>query len=141
MRITSHHTSFLLVAAVALLSFVSRDIGRPAAVTAPSGKLQEVIKALKSGNAEQLSKYFDSYVDLTLPEKRVITYSRRQAIMVLSDFFETYKVKSFSPQPVTGAGSSDYCIGTLQTSGGAFRTTLFIATEGDRTMIREINFH
>jgi hypothetical protein len=134
-----HHTFSFLVAGAMLFSFTSQGIDHPIAPSAPSDKLAEVVNALKSGNAEQLSKYFDSYVDLTLPDKRVESYSKRQATMVLSDFFETNKVKSFSMQTLGNGETNNYCVGTLRTAGGIFQATLFIRKEGDHPMIKEIN--
>jgi hypothetical protein len=135
-----HHTFFFIAAGMALFSFTSQGLYHPVpAPSAPSGKLVEVISALKSGNAEQLSKYFDSYVDLTLPDKRVESYSKRQATMVLSDFFETYKVRNFAMETQGDGETTNYCVGTLQTAGGIFHTTLFIRKGGDHPMIKEIN--
>ncbi|HLF46791.1 MAG TPA: DUF4783 domain-containing protein, partial [Chitinophagaceae bacterium] len=53
--------------------------------TAQSG-IDEVISALKSGNAAGLAKYFDNYVDITMPEKSN-NYSKSQAEIILKDFF------------------------------------------------------
>jgi|GEM_PF-520479 hypothetical protein len=109
---------------------------RPPVVT---DKLSAVVTAFQAGNVEELSRYFDTYVDLTLPDKRVGSCSRSQAKMVLRDFFETYKVKSFNIQ-VKGEGeSTGYCIGTLQTASGNFRTTLFVRQEGEQSLLKEIN--
>ncbi|TDX00102.1 DUF4783 domain-containing protein [Dinghuibacter silviterrae] len=110
----------------------------PAVVDSPD-RLGGVVNALQSGNAEELSRYFDSYVDLTLPDKRVGSYSKSQAKMVLRDFFDTYKVKGFNVQVKGETENPSYCIGTLQTRGGDFRTTLFIRQEGEQTLIKEIN--
>jgi hypothetical protein len=136
---TFHHTLFLFVAGATLLSFTAQGIHRPAVPEAPTDRLTEVINALKSGNAEQLSKYFGSYVDVTLPDKKVVCYSKKQAVMVLSDFFETYKVKNFSMQTRGDGETAKYCTGTLQTAGGIFQTTMFIRKDGDLPMIKEIN--
>jgi len=130
----------MLIVASVLFSFAYRPIDRRALVSAaPADRLVDVVNALKAGNAEQLSKYFDSYIDLTLPDKRVISYSRSQAKMVLGAFFDTYRVKSFNMQTRGGGDKDNYCIGTLQTSGGSFRTMLFIKQEGNLPMIKEIN--
>lgn len=97
----------------------------------------EVINALKSGNAEQLAKYFDTYVDITLPDKKGSSYSKSQAMMVMRDFFGTYKVKSFEVQ-FQGGEKSNYFVGTLQTGNGNFRTTVFVQQKGDKSLVKEI---
>jgi len=117
------------------LSPVTETVSRPEA----ADRLTPVVSALQTGNAEALSHYFDSYVDLTLPDKPVGSCSKSQARMVLRDFFETYKVKGFQVQ--NAAGNKDnpgYCVGTLQTLGGNFRTSLFIRQDGETPVIKEI---
>ena len=121
-----------------LLSFTGKEIHRSAASNGPADKIGAVASALNAGNAEGLSRYFDSYVDLTLPDKRVVSYSKRQAMMVLSDFFDTNKVQRFSILTQNNAETANYCVGTLQTSGGTFQATIVIRREGDRTTIKEI---
>ena len=46
----------------------------------------EVVKAIKSGNSAEVSKFFDNTVEITLPEKSN-SYSKSQAELVLRDFF------------------------------------------------------
>ena len=58
-------------------------------------EMDSVVIALKSGNATLLSRFFDSRVDIILPEKSD-NYSRSQAEMILKDFFSNNGgVKSF----------------------------------------------
>jgi hypothetical protein len=113
--------------------------GDVAASSSNADRLGGVVSALQSGNAEGLSQYFDSYVELTLPDKRVGSCSKSQAKMVLRDFFDTYKVKGFNIQSKGDGANPGYCMGTLRTNGGDFRTALFIRQEGEQTLIKEIN--
>ncbi|HWC53267.1 MAG TPA: DUF4783 domain-containing protein, partial [Chitinophagaceae bacterium] len=53
-----------------------------------------VIGALRSGNAEELSKYFDDNVELTLPDKSD-NYSKAQAVLIMRDFFNNNNVTNF----------------------------------------------
>jgi hypothetical protein len=101
-------------------------------------RLGPVVSALQTGNAEALSHYFDAYVDLTLPDKPVGSCSKSQARMVLRDFFDTYRVKGFLVQNAVIKDNPGYCIGTLQTYGGNFRTSLFIRQDGETPVIKEI---
>ena len=101
-------------------------------------KLDGVLTALTNGNAEELSKYFDSYVDLSLPDRPGSSYSRIQAKMVLRDFFDTYHVKRFSLQNGTSS-SSNYCVGTLETAGGKFKASMYIRRDGTQPLIREFD--
>jgi hypothetical protein len=108
-------------------------------VVSSADKLQPVVNALQTGNAEELSRYFDSYVELTLPDRQVGSCSKSQAKMVLRDFFDTYRVKGFYMQAKVNAINPGYCTGTLRTSAGNFPTTLFIRQEGEQALIKEIS--
>src|SRR5205823_1385917 len=79
--------------------------------------IDEVISAMKTGNANQLSKYFDNTVEITLPDKSN-SYSKSQAELVLKDFFNTSMVKDFEVLHKGDNAGSQYCIGTLQTRNG-----------------------
>lgn len=39
--------------------------------------IEEVVAALRSGNAAQVAKFFDNTVDITLPEKAALTAGPR----------------------------------------------------------------
>lgn len=106
--------------------------------TSTSG-LDEVIQALNSGNANAMSKYFDETIDISLPQKSD-TYSKAQALLILKDFFNNAGVKSFEVKH-KGDNSSDlFCIGTLHTKSGNYRTTFFMQKKGDKQVVKEIRF-
>src|SRR6478672_6381685 len=54
----------------------------------------EVVNALRNGNATELSKYVDNNVELSMPSK-TDNYSRQQAAVILQDFFSNNGVKDF----------------------------------------------
>jgi len=101
--------------------------------------LDAVVTAIRSGNVNQLSSFFDSRVDISLPDK-ADTYSRAQAEMVLSDFFNTNSVLNFKIAQQGESGGNSYCTGTLFTRSGNFRTTMFFRQKGDRHILQEIRF-
>jgi hypothetical protein len=68
------------------------------------------------------------------------TYSRSQAEMVLKDFFSTNGVKSFEVLHKGENGGSQYCIGTLNTRNGLYRTTVFMKQKADRLVLQELRF-
>ena len=51
----------------------------------PISGLDDVISALRSGNAAEVGKYVDENVELSLPDKSD-NYSKAQAVMILKDF-------------------------------------------------------
>ena len=49
--------------------------------------MDDVIGALRSGNASQMAKYLDDNIEIALPSKSD-TYSRSQAVVILQDVFQ-----------------------------------------------------
>jgi antitoxin component YwqK of YwqJK toxin-antitoxin module len=105
----------------------------------PIAGLDDVINALKTGNAQELSKYIDDNVEISLPDKSD-NYSRTQAVMVLKDFFNNNDVTGFDVQFKGENGGGQYCIGNLKTKSGVYRTTVFMKSKDGRQLIKEIRF-
>ena len=101
--------------------------------------LDAVIGALRSGNAQELSKYIDEKVEISLPDKSD-SYSKSQAVMVLKDFFQNNGVTGFEVQHKGENGESKFCIGKLQTKSGSYRTTVFMKTKEGKQLVKEIRF-
>ena len=101
--------------------------------------IDEVIAAMKTGNASQVAKYFDNNVEISMPDKSN-SYSKSQAELVLKDFFSSNPVKSFEIIHKGENAGSQYCIGTLQTKNGAYRTTIFMKQKGDGQVLQELRF-
>ncbi len=101
--------------------------------------IDEVVAAMKSGNSMMLAKYFDSSVEISMPDKSN-SYSKSQAELVLKDFFSSNPVKSFEIIHKGESAGSQFCIGTLQTKNGAFRTTIFMKQKGDMQVLQELRF-
>lgn len=120
-------TSLLVASLVMFSSFVQKS------------NIDEVIGALRSGNADELSKYFDDNVELTLPDKSD-SYSKAQALQILKDFFTNNNVKTFDVKHKGDNGNGQFCIGTLQTKSGNFRTTVFMKMKGDKELVKNIRF-
>jgi len=119
--------SLLLTSVIALSSFVQNS------------NIDAVIGALRSGNAAELSNYFDANVELTLPDQSD-SYSKAQAVQILKDFFNNNGVKSFEVKHKGDAGGGQFCIGTLQTKSGNFRTTVFMKAKNSKDLVKEIRF-
>ena len=121
--------SFLLATSVVLLS----------SFTLQSNGIDEVIGALRSGNSAELSKYFDDNVELTLPDKSD-NYSKAQAQLIVRDFFSNNGVKGFDLKHKGDSPGGHFCIGTLQTNNGNFRTNVFMKMKDGKEVIKEIRF-
>lgn len=105
----------------------------------PVSGLDEVMGALKSGNAQELSKYIDDNIEISLPEKSD-NYSKAQAVMVLKDFFNNNGVTGFEVQFRGENGGSQFCVGKLTTKSGSYRTTVFMKTKNGKQLVKEIRF-
>ncbi len=78
--------------------------------------IDEIKNAIINGNEKELAIHFNTTLDLSVPGKDG-TYSKVQAELIIKDFFEKNKPKSFK---INHEGSSNdgskYAIGTLTTS-------------------------
>ena len=101
--------------------------------------IDEVIGALRSGNANELAKYFDDNIELTLPDKSD-NYSKAQALLIVKDFFDNNDVKGFDLKHKGDSPGGHFCIGTLQTKVGNFRTNVFMKTKGNKEVVTLIRF-
>jgi Domain of unknown function (DUF4783) len=99
--------------------------------------IDEVVNCLKNGDAAQLARFFDNTIEITMPDKSS-NYSKNQAEVVLKDFFVTNGVKAFQVLHKGENTGSQYCIGTLVTKNGSFRTTVFMKQKGDRQLLQGI---
>jgi len=122
-------TFFSLAAiAVCILSFTSQ-----------STNLDEVIGAIKGGNANGMGKYMDENVEITLPDKSN-NYSKAQAVLVLKDFFDNNVVKTFDVKHKGDQNGGHFCVGTLQTKSGNYRTTIFMKTITGKDYVKTLRF-
>lgn len=108
--------------------------------TLQNNSLDDVIGALRNGNASQLASYFDDNVELTFPDKSD-SYSKAQAQLIIKDFFGNNGVKGFElKHKGGGAGGNQYCVGTLQTNAGNYRTNVFMKMKNNKEVVKEIRF-
>jgi hypothetical protein len=68
------------------------------------------------------------------------SYSKSQAELVLKDFFSANTVKNFEVIHKGENSGSQYCIGTLVTKSGSYRTTIFMKQKGDKQVLQGITF-
>ena len=122
---------FLLLTSVAFLFMAS--------AFKPLSGLDNVITAMKTGNAQELSKYIDDNIEISLPD-RSDSYSKAQAVMVLKDFFTNNGVTGFEVQFKGENGGSQFCVGKLITKSGSYRTTVFMKTKDGKQLVKEIRF-
>lgn len=104
-----------------------------------AGGLSEIINAVRLGNASQVAKYFDNTIDISVSGKSS-TYSKSQGELILKDFFSNNPVTGFSVIHQGDNSGSQYCIGTLNTKSGSYRSTIYMKQKGDAQVLQEIRF-
>ena len=120
-------SSMLVASIVTLTSFSQKS------------SIDAVIGALRSGNATELANYFGENVELTLPAQSD-SYSKAQAVLILKDFFSNNGVKNFEVKHKGDQSGGQFCIGTLETKAGNFRTTVFMKNKNNKEVVKEIRF-
>jgi hypothetical protein len=105
----------------------------------PLKGIDEVVNGLSKGSASEISKYIDDNVEISLPGKSN-NYSKAQAVMILKDFFTNNGVTGFEVKHKGENNGNQYCIGTLLTRSGNYRTTVYMKTKNGRQLVRELRF-
>lgn len=94
-------------------------------------------EALQKGDADMLASKFYQTIEMELLGEENF-YSKSQAALLIKNFFETNKPKSFA---VAHDGFKDvtaFAIGTLKTNTGTFRVSIFIKTENNKSYIHQL---
>ena len=105
----------------------------------PIAGLDDVINSLRGGNAPELSRYIDENVEISLPGKSN-TYSKAQALIILHDFFGNNGVRSFEVKHKGDNAGNQFCVGTLVTKSGNYRTSIFMKSKNGRQLVKDISF-
>lgn len=103
------------------------------AVSIPEG----VINSLKTGNAKELSNYFNTNIELAVIDKEDV-FSKTQAEVILADFFKTNPVTGFTVVHQGGKEGSQYVIGNLTTSKGTYRVNIYLKEVNQKTVISQL---
>ena len=94
--------------------------------------------AFKKGDANQISNFFGNSVDLTIPENEGV-YSKIQAKLILKTFFLKNQPSDFKVlHNGDSKNSSHYCIGSLKTNKGNYRTYLLYNQKDGNITILEL---
>ena len=114
--------------------------GMFAAFTIFAGPFDDVVSAIKKGDAAGLSRFMDNSIDITMSGKSA-SYSKAQAEIILKDFFAKNQVKSMEViHKVESNNGSVMAVGNMSTSGGNYRTTIYVLKKGNNTVLNELKF-
>lgn len=104
--------------------------------------MEDVVNAIKNNRIEDMSRYFDNIVPVTINNTQTI-YSRNQAEAVLKDFFEKNIPKDFlimdngSPNSAT-----KFIIGNLVTpSGNKYNVYILMKQKDSNFYLQEIRLN
>lgn len=101
-----------------------------------------IVSALKQGNAEMLSQYFDNILDIKLPEKDEIkNVGKNQAGITLRNFFEENRVRSFETTSQREMSGTMYIAGKLQCASKSYNVTMMMKAKGDKMSIITIRIN
>ena len=100
---------------------------------------QDMISALRNGNAKELATYFDQSVKITIGDKNY-TANKKIAEESIKAFFNQAEVKNFQVIHKSDNTSSQYYIGNLTTTSGIYRTTIFLKQKENNNLVQEIRF-
>ena len=95
------------------------------AQSTPDEAFGKIAAAIQAGNADALSAFLNSPVEVTLPGADQ-SYSSQQATFVLKDFFSKNAAKSFSVIHKGNSGATNYATGTYVSASGTYDTNIFL---------------
>jgi hypothetical protein len=122
-----------LLIPVLLFTVSSIDINAQEQVKIPSG----IAIAFKAGNSAELSKYFNSTVQVLLLGKEDF-YKKNIAETILKDFFNEYRTRDFVIRHQGGTPDAQYAIGNLKTDKGEFRVYFLLKKVDNELLIHQI---
>jgi len=100
----------------------------------------DVAIAIKNSNTKEISKYFNSTVELTILENEGV-YSKPQAEVMLKNFFTQNPTTSVSiNHRGSSAQGSKYAIAIYECQKGKYRVYIFIKESQTGSIIQELRF-
>lgn len=97
----------------------------------------DVIEAIKKGDAAKIAQYFDEKVDLKILDQEDV-YSKAQAESVIKGFFAKNKVKGFTTSHSSPEkAGKQFVVGTLETTSGKHRLSFLIKKVGEKYLISQ----
>jgi len=97
---------------------------------------EEIVRSLKSANAESVGSHFDDFIDLKLLDKdEVKNMSKNQATIALKSFFTDKSIKGFEKISEREIGSTMYMTGKLLNNDKGHNITVMLKQKDGRYQI------
>jgi hypothetical protein len=121
-----------------LLFFFSFFLTGYSEVTSPDETNKLILAALNTGNAAELSKYFNTMINLGITGTED-TYSKTQASRILQDFFTKHPVKSVKVMKQGNSNDgSQFSIGEISTNNKTYRLYYLLKKINTQYLIQQI---
>jgi hypothetical protein len=112
----------------------------PKAVAQDNAVNEKVTRSIRSGDAKELAKYFNSNIQLILPSDEG-RFSRTQAELIVRGFFTRYPPKSFEiNHQGSSSDGSKYYIGAYKSGSKTFRSYYLLKQVSDKALIHQLRF-
>ncbi len=122
---------FILTGIFMLMGFVASSAG-----------VKDIISALKKGDATEVSKHFDNFVDIKLPNKEEVkNVSKNQATVTLKDFYSEQNISGFELISQREMGGTGYLAGKLKSDSHEYNITLMVKTKNNDTSIVSVRIN
>lgn len=106
----------------------------------PPGLVENIAAAIKSGNSNELAKYFGPTVEIILPGSEG-AFSKAQAEMIIKGFFAKSTPVSFVVnQKGNSAGGAQFIIGTYKTKSETLNVYILLKPVSNQLMIQQMHF-
>ena len=119
---------------ISLIGFQAKSVQSQDSVS------DKVTEAISEGDASELSKLFNSTIDINIPENDG-TYSKNQAEIIVKKFFKKNPVTKFS---INHSGSSNdgskYSIGTYLSNDKTYRVYFLLKKTLEKYFIQQLQF-
>ncbi len=97
----------------------------------------EVITAIKQGDSQSLADGFFDNIEIVLPSKTGV-YSKKQAEMVMKNFFNKYPVSDFELIHKGKKENASFAIGNYSSASHRFRFTFLTKLNGSEVLIHQL---
>jgi hypothetical protein len=95
-----------------------------------------ILRALKTANASQLSGYFDNIIDIKFPGKDELKgIGKNQASIALKSFFDENDISGFDLTSQRELGGTMYLTGKLQNKDKGFNLSVLLKNKDGRQQI------
>lgn len=98
---------------------------------------RDITIAFKVGSAEELARYFNSTIELTIVDNEDV-YSKVQAEQIVDNFFTNHYPKSFEIIHQGVKEETTFAIGKLVTFNGTFRVYIVFKLKNEKPFIHQL---